>query len=72
MTGVQTCALPILYEVIQVLASRNFIYIVVLFAIVGKLDWFLWLAGLGSNVFALSLYLAKRKILYSNPNGGRN
>ena len=59
-----------LYEVIQVLASRNFIYIVVLFAIAGKLDWFLWLAGLGSNVFALSLYLARRKILYSTPNGG--
>jgi phosphatidylglycerophosphate synthase len=61
-----------LYEVIQVLASRNFIYIVVLFAIAGKLDWFLWLAGLGSNVFALSLYLAKRKIIYSTPNGGRD
>ena len=61
-----------LYEVIQVLASRNFIYIIVLFAIAGKLDWFLWLAGLGSNVFALSLYLVKRKILHSTPSGGRD
>ena len=54
-----------IYDAIQVLASRNFIYIVLVFAIVDKLDWFLWLAGIGSNIFALSIYMAKRKILVS-------
>ena len=54
-----------IYDAIQMLASRNFIYIVLVFAIVDKLDWFLWLAGIGSNIFALSIYMAKRKILVS-------
>ena len=54
-----------IYDAIQVLASRNFIYIVFVFAVVDKLDWFLWLAGIGSNIFALSIYMAKRKILVS-------
>lgn len=54
-----------IYDVIQVLASRNFIYIIFIFAIIGKLDWFLWLAGIGSNIFALSMYMIKRKILLS-------
>ena len=48
-----------IYEVIQILASRNFIYIIFIFAVVGKLDWFLWLAGIGSNIFALSIYMCK-------------
>ncbi len=51
------------YEVIQVLAARNFIYVVLIFALVGKINWFLWLAGIGSNLFALVLYVMKRKIL---------
>lgn len=54
-----------IYEVIEILASRNFIYIVFLFSIAGKLEWFLWLAGIGSNIFAISIYIVKRKIIYS-------
>jgi len=54
-----------IYPVIQNLASRNFIYIVFIFSIVDKLGFFLWLAGVGSNIFALSIYTAKRKILIS-------
>jgi phosphatidylglycerophosphate synthase len=54
-----------IYDVIQILASRNFIYIIFIFAVVDKLGWFLWLAGIGSNVFALSMYMVKRKILVS-------
>ena len=52
-----------IYEVILLLASRNFIYIILLFAVIGRLDWFLWIAGIGSNIFALTLYLTRKKIL---------
>jgi len=51
-----------IYEAINVLASRNFIYIILLFALMGRLDIFLWLAGIGSIAFALTLYLVKLKI----------
>jgi hypothetical protein len=44
------------YSVIQLLASRNFVYIVLLFGIVGQLGWFLWFAGFGSLIFALELF----------------
>ncbi len=51
-----------MYDVIQILASRNFIYVVCVFAIFGHLDWFLWLAGVGALTFASCLYVAKRRI----------
>ena len=50
------------FAVIEVLASRNFIYIILLFAVMGRLDFFLWLAGYGSMAFALWLYIVKQKI----------
>jgi phosphatidylglycerophosphate synthase len=53
------------YDVIQALASRNFIYVIFIFGVLGKLDWFLWLAGIGSNIFALYIYQAKKKIIHS-------
>jgi phosphatidylglycerophosphate synthase len=34
-------------------ASRDFSVVVFLFAVFGKLDWFLWMAAVGSIVFAL-------------------
>ena len=54
------------YDVIQTLASRNFIYVIFIFCVLGKLDWFLWLAGIGSNIFALYIYQAKRQIIISS------
>lgn len=56
-----------IYGLIQVLASRNFIYIILVFAIFGRTGWFLWLAGFGSLAFALILFLAKRNILLNAP-----
>jgi len=50
-----------MYDLIQVLASRNFIYIILIFAVFGRIDWFLWLAGFGSIVFALILFFVKRR-----------
>jgi 1L-myo-inositol 1-phosphate cytidylyltransferase / CDP-L-myo-inositol myo-inositolphosphotransferase len=34
-------------------ASRDFSVIVLIFAVIGKLDWFLWMAAIGSAVFWL-------------------
>ena len=34
-------------------ASRDFSVIVLTFAVIGKLDWFLWMAAIGSMVFSL-------------------
>ena len=51
-----------IYDVIQTLASRNFIYVILLFCIFNKLNWFLWLAGLGAIVFGFFIYNAKNKI----------
>ena len=53
----------VMYEVILLLASRNFVYIIFLFAVINRLDWFLWIAGFGANIFALALFISKRKIL---------
>ncbi|PIQ98675.1 MAG: hypothetical protein COV66_15465 [Nitrospinae bacterium CG11_big_fil_rev_8_21_14_0_20_45_15] len=52
-----------IYSAIQLLASRNFVYIVLLFGIVGELDWFLWFAGFGSLLFALELFRIRLKTL---------
>ncbi len=34
-------------------ASRDFSVVVLMFAVIGKLDWFLWMAAIGSTVFSL-------------------
>lgn len=51
-----------MHDIILLLASRNFIYVILLFAILGRLDYFLWLAGIGSNIFAITLFLTKLKV----------
>ena len=37
-------------------ASRDFSVIVLIFAVFGKIDWFLWIAAIGSAVFSLLLF----------------
>ncbi|QPJ60838.1 MAG: CDP-alcohol phosphatidyltransferase family protein [Candidatus Nitronauta litoralis] len=51
-----------IFDVIELLASRNFIYIILGFSVFGRLDWFLWLAGFGSLIFALILFYEKQRI----------
>jgi phosphatidylglycerophosphate synthase len=43
------------------LTNRDFSVILLLFTLLGKLDWFLWLAALGSNVFWMALLWIYRK-----------
>ena len=51
-----------IYDAIQTLASRNFIYVILLFCIFNKLNWFLWIAGIGSIIFGFCIYSVKNKI----------
>jgi O-antigen/teichoic acid export membrane protein len=39
--------------ILKNVASRDFSIVVLLFALVDKLDWFLWLAAFGSTAFWL-------------------
>jgi phosphatidylglycerophosphate synthase len=50
-----------MYDLIQILASRNFIYIILIFSLIGHLEWFLWLGGIGSLIFALMLFIVRRQ-----------
>lgn len=61
-----------IYDTIQALASKNFIYIIVIFAILGYMDWFLWSAAIGSNLFALLLFFIKRRISSSGKKNFKN
>ena len=40
------------------LASRDFVYVVVVLTAVERLEWFVWSAAVGANVFWLSLWCA--------------
>jgi phosphatidylglycerophosphate synthase len=39
--------------ILKNVASRDFSVIVLIFAVLGKLDWFLWMAAIGSVVFSI-------------------
>ncbi len=40
------------------LANRDFAYLIVVMALFGRLEWFLWIAGLGAPIFGILLYRA--------------
>jgi hypothetical protein len=42
-------------ETYESLVSRDFAYLILALAALGKLAWFVWAAALGSNLFALLL-----------------
>lgn len=46
--------------VVERLASRDFLYLILLLVLIGKLDWFLWAAGIGSHLFNLGLWIFVR------------
>ncbi len=47
---------------IERIASRDYVYLLVAATALGRLDWFLWAAGIGSHVFYLALWtLALRR-----------
>jgi len=46
--------------ILKNVASRDFSIVILVFAILDKLDWFLWIAAVGSTVFALLMLLVIR------------
>jgi phosphatidylglycerophosphate synthase len=51
----------LLRKVADRLTNRDFSVILLVFALVGRLDWFLWLAAFGSNIFwVVLLWLYRR------------
>ena len=49
-------------------ASRDFSVIVLLFAVFGKLEWFLWIAAIGSMAFAtVMLWIVRPPGIFSRP-----
>ena len=53
-------------KLIDATTNRDFSVLLILFAVGGVLDWFLWLAAIGSHVFwivALALQIQERRIL---------
>lgn len=51
----------LLRKAMNQLTNRDFSVILLLFALVGRLDWFLWLVALGSNIFWMVLLWIYRK-----------
>lgn len=42
---------------IERVASRDYVYLIALLAVLGRLDWFLYAAGVGSHIFWAALWL---------------
>ena len=49
------CPRPVLRDGDDYLARRDFIYLLLPLAAIGKLEWFLWASAIGGNLFFLSL-----------------
>lgn len=48
--------------VVERIASRDFLYLILILALIRRLEWFLWCAGIGSHVFNAALWtLSPRK-----------
>jgi len=45
----------VLERMVLLLINRDFIYIILLLALLGRVHWFLWIAAVGANLFALVL-----------------
>ncbi len=43
---------------VERLASRDFIYLILLLTVIGKLEWFLWACAFGSHLFNIGLWAA--------------
>jgi hopanoid biosynthesis associated radical SAM protein HpnJ len=42
------------------IASRDYIYVVIVLTVLERLDWFIWAAAIGANLFWVSLWLGAR------------
>jgi CDP-L-myo-inositol myo-inositolphosphotransferase len=52
------------------LANRDFAYLLLFLAAAGRVEWFLWIAGIGAPIFGVMLYRALATPAVSKPAGG--
>ncbi|UPT75531.1 MAG: CDP-alcohol phosphatidyltransferase family protein [Elusimicrobiota bacterium] len=75
VTGFLACGFSVWYLVLRVpeekrgplavvverIASRDYVYLIVALTAIGRLDWFVWAAAVGSHVFNAWLWLVARR-----------
>jgi len=48
--------------VVERVASRDYVYLIVALTAIGRLNWFVWTAAYGSHVFWLWLWWSSRRV----------
>jgi phosphatidylglycerophosphate synthase len=46
---------------VERIASRDYVYLILVFSAIGRLDWFIWTAAVGSHAFWLALWRLARR-----------
>lgn len=76
VTGFLACGFSVWYLVLRIpeekrgplaltverIASRDYVYLIVALTVVGRLDWFVWAAAVGSHAFNAFLWLQARRV----------
>ncbi len=77
VTGFLACGFSVWYLVLRVpedkrgplaltverIASRDYVYLILLLTAIGRLDWFVWAAAVGSHAFNAFLWLQSRRVV---------
>ncbi len=76
VTGFLACVFSVWYLVLRIpegkrgplaltverIASRDYVYLIVALTAIGRLDWFVWAAAVGSHAFNAFLWLQSRRV----------
>ncbi len=77
VTGFLACGFSVWYLVLRVpeekrgplaltverIASRDYVYLILALTAIGRLDWFVWAAAVGSHLFNAFLWLQSRRVV---------
>ena len=77
VTGFLACAFSVWYLVLRVpeenrgplaltverIASRDYVYLILVLTAIGRLDWFVWASAVGSHAFNAFLWLQSRRVV---------
>jgi len=77
VTGFIACGFSVWYLVLRVpedkrgplaltverIASRDYVYLILVLTAIGRLDWFVWAAAVGSHLFNALLWLRARRVV---------
>jgi phosphatidylglycerophosphate synthase len=53
---------PRLERILERVASRDYVYLIIIFAALHHLEWFVWAAAIGANLFWLIVWWASRRV----------